>query len=43
MINRTNTLARPSHDKKLLALFSGIIVTSIALISIVVIAGVWYI
>jgi len=42
MISRTNTLARPSHDKKLLVLLSGIIVTFIAIVSIAVTAGVCY-
>lgn len=42
MINRMNTLTRPSHDRKLLALLSGIIVTSIAIIGLIIIAGVSY-
>jgi len=42
MFNRTNTIARPSHDKKLLALLSGIIVISIAIIGLIIIAGVSY-
>jgi hypothetical protein len=42
MINRTSILARVSHDKRLLALFSGIIFTFIVLISLIVTAGMWF-
>ena len=42
MNNRTNTLAKASHDKRLLALFGGIILTLVVLISLIVTAGIAY-
>lgn len=44
MINRSKikVMTLVSHDKGLLAIFTGMILTVIALLSLAVTAGVWY-
>ena len=44
MINRpkTKVLALIGHDRGLLALFTGMILTVVVLVSLAVTAGVWY-
>lgn len=41
-MNSKKLLARLTSDRQLLAIFSGVVLSAIALISVAVTAGIWY-